>query len=65
MESQKAMNSKTLIGAGLMIAGLYLFSSGVAHKITQRDNIKNAEDFSRMIKNASKTCQLNQTAISE
>ncbi len=52
MES-KALNSKTIIGIGLILSGVWLFSGGVAHKITEHDYKKSAHDVSRIVKDAS------------
>jgi hypothetical protein len=49
----RVLNSKTIIGIGLILSGVWLFSSGVAHKITEYDYKKSAHDVSRIVKDAS------------
>jgi len=49
----RALNSKTIIGIGLILSGVWLFSGGVAHKITEYDYKKSANDVSRIVKEAS------------
>jgi|688.fasta_scaffold663697_2 hypothetical protein len=49
----KVLNSKTIIGIGLILSGVWLFSGGVAHKITEHDYKKSAYNISRIVKDAS------------
>lgn len=55
---EKSINSKTIIGAGLIMAGIYLFSGGIAHKIVEKDNIRSAKDISESVRNAAKTHEI-------
>jgi hypothetical protein len=55
MESveSRAFNSKTIIGIGLILSGIWLFSDGVSNKFSSYNNKKSASNISRVIKDAS------------
>ena len=48
----KVLNSKTIIGVGLIISGVWIFSGGISNKLAERNYIKSKNYISNIIKDA-------------